>query len=49
MYIYTCCKKAVYVYIVLGINKDGYKEILGIWIRENESSKFCIGVLNGSK
>ena len=30
-------KKAAY--IVLGINKDGYKEILGIWIGENESSK----------
>lgn len=31
-------KKAAY--IVLGINKDGYKKILGIWIGENESSKF---------
>ncbi len=40
-------KKAAY--IVLGINKDGYKEILGIWIGENESSKFWLGVLNDLK
>ncbi len=40
-------KKAAYV--VLGINKDGYKEILGIWIGENESSKFWLGVLNELK
>lgn len=40
-------KKAAY--IVLGINKDEYKEILGIWIGENESSKFWLGVLNDLK
>ena len=40
-------KKAAY--IVLGINKDGYKEILGIWIGENETSKFWLGVLNDLK
>ena len=40
-------KKAAY--IVLGINKEGYKEILGIWIGENESSKFWLGVLNDLK
>ena len=28
------------VYVVLGINLDGQKDILGIWIGENESSKF---------
>ena len=27
-------------YVVLGINLDGQKDILGIWIGENESSKF---------
>ena len=36
-------------YVVLGINMDGYKEILGIWIGENESSKFWLGVLNELK
>lgn len=40
-------KKAAY--IVLGINKDGYKEIMGIYIGENESSKFWLGVLNDLK
>jgi putative transposase len=36
-------------YVVLGINHDGYKEILGIWIGANESSKFWLGVLNDLK
>ena len=40
-------KKAAY--IVLGVNKEGYKEILGIWIGENESAKFWLGVLNELK
>ena len=33
-------------YVVLGVNIDGIKDILGIWIGENESSKFWLGVLN---
>ena len=40
-------KKAAY--IVLGINSDGFKEILGIWIGENESAKYWLGVLNELK
>lgn len=36
-------------YVVLGINMEGYKEILGIWIGENESSKFWLSVLNELK
>ena len=27
-------------YVVLGVDLDGFKYILGIWIGENESSKF---------
>ncbi len=27
-------------YIVLGVNLDGYKDVFGIWIGENETSKF---------
>lgn len=27
-------------YVVIGVNLDGYKEVLGIWIGANESSKF---------
>ena len=35
--------------MVLGITMDGYKDILGIWIGQNESSKFWLGVLNELK
>jgi transposase-like protein len=40
-------KKAAYV--VLGINMEGRKDILGVWIGENESSKFWLSVLNDLK
>lgn len=36
-------------YSVLGITMDGYKEILGIWIGENESSRFWLSVCNDLK
>lgn len=36
-------KKAAYV--VLGVNENGYKEIFGIWIGENETAKFRLAVL----
>ena len=36
-------------YVALGINLDGQKDILGIWIGENESSKFWLNVLNELK
>ena len=36
-------------YVVLGVNADGYKNILGIWVGGNESSKFWLGVLNELK
>ncbi len=36
-------------YVVLGVDLDGYKNVLGIWIGENESSKFWLGVLNDLK
>ena len=32
-------------YIAIGINLEGIKEILGIWIGENESSKYWLKVL----
>ncbi len=40
-------KKAVY--IALGYNKEGYKEILGSWVGENESMKYWLMVLNQLK
>jgi putative transposase len=29
----------------LGVNMEGKKELLGLWITENESSKFWLGVM----
>ncbi|BAK98419.1 putative transposase for insertion sequence element [Oscillibacter valericigenes Sjm18-20] len=37
-------KKAVY--IAIGINLDGRKDVLGMWVGENESAKFWATVLN---
>lgn len=36
-------------YVVIGVNLDGEKEVLGIWIAANESSKFWLSVLNDLK
>ena len=36
-------------YSVLGINLEGHKEILGIWVGEHESAKFWLNVLNELK
>ncbi len=40
-------KKAVY--IAIGVDLDGKKDVLGMWIGENESAKFWATVLNGLK
>lgn len=32
-------------YIVIGVDVDGYKDVLGIWIGENETSKFWLKIL----
>ena len=40
-------KKAVYV--AIGINLDGHKDVLGLWIGQNESSKYWLGVINELK
>jgi len=36
-------------YVVIGVTVDGSKDVLGIWIGDNESSKFWLGVLNDLK
>jgi transposase-like protein len=41
------CTKSVYV--ALGVNFEGQKEVLGLWISENEGAKFWMGVLNELK
>jgi len=40
-------KKAVY--IAIGINLEGIKDVLGLWIGENESSKYWLTVINEMK
>lgn len=40
-------KKAVYV--AIGLRLDGVREVLGMWVGENESAKFWLGILNGLK
>ena len=41
--------KKIAAYVVLGIIKDGMKEVLSLEIGENESSKYWLGVLNTLK
>ena len=33
------------VYLALGVNMEGHKELLGLWLSENEGSKFWLNVL----
>ncbi len=33
------------VYLALGVDSDGQKELLGLWISQNEGAKFWLGVL----
>jgi Transposase and inactivated derivatives len=38
-------KKAVY--IAIGVQMDGIRDVLGMWVGENESAKFWLSILNG--
>ncbi len=40
-------KKAVY--IAIGVNLEGRKSVLGMWVGENKSAKFWASVLNNLK
>lgn len=33
------------VYLALGVNMEGHKELLGLWLSENEGAKFWLSVL----
>ncbi len=33
------------IYLALGVNMEGRKELLGLWLSENEGAKFWLGVL----
>lgn len=34
------------VYVALGVTRDGLREVLGLWIAENEGAKFWLSVMN---
>ena len=40
-------KKAVY--IAIGVDLDGRKDVLGMWVGENERVKFWATILDGLK
>ncbi len=33
------------IYLALGVNMEGHKELLGLWLSENEGAKFWLNVL----
>lgn len=35
------------VYIAIGINMDGHKDVLGMYVGENESAKYWLSIMNG--
>ena len=37
------------VYVAIGVNLDGHKELLGLWLSENEGAKFWLSVLTDMK
>ena len=43
----TIINKAVY--LAIGVNMDGKKELLGIWVGKNEGSKFWMQVVTELK
>ena len=37
------------MYLALGVNLEGHKELLGMWLAENEGAKFWLSVLTELK
>ncbi|SUA49256.1 Transposase and inactivated derivatives [Oligella urethralis] len=37
------------IYIALGVNLEGHKELLGLWIAQSEGSRFWLGILTELK
>lgn len=37
------------IYLAVGLNRDGYKEVLGMWLGKNESASFWMGILTDLK
>lgn len=49
MYAKGMSNRDIAVYIAIGIDLQGQKEVLGLWIGDTESSKFCLGIINELK
>lgn len=37
------------VYVAIGINSEGYKDVLGLWLEKTEGAKFWLSVLTELK
>nr|WP_225555206.1 IS256 family transposase [Sphingobacterium bovistauri] len=37
------------IYLAVGLNREGYKEVLGMWLGKNESASFWMGILTDLK
>jgi putative transposase len=37
------------VYVVIGVNSEGYKDVLGLWLEKTEGAKFWLSVLTELK
>jgi transposase-like protein len=37
------------IYLAVGLNREGKKEVFGIWLDKNKSSSFWMGVLTNLK
>jgi len=37
------------IYVAIGVNLEGHKELLGLWLSENEGAKFWLSVLTDMK
>ena len=37
------------VYVAIGIDMEGHKDVLGMYVGQNESAKFWLSILNGLK
>ncbi|MET4103445.1 putative transposase [Roseovarius sp. MBR-78] len=37
------------VYVALGVTRDGVREVLGLWVADNEGAKFWLSVMNELK
>ncbi|WP_233789109.1 transposase [Sphingobacterium sp. HMA12] len=37
------------IYLAVGLNRNGYKEVLAMWLGKNESASFWMGILTDLK